>query len=218
MKRGELMNKQKLFCVLVFIFIYLQFQTNSYADVDVSKLSRVILNVRDTQNYLYKVYFFTSKETKSDFYICGGGEDKVYIGDYKFGIQKYGTKEIKVMPLILKGYPFNETKKTVFSLKAKSKMYPDLIVVSNQIDCNTKIGKLYYINKGNLVQINNSLSFVSSPRFNESNKLETMNYYNTEDLPWVLSTYSLDLKSGSLKFLDKKSFSFEEGKIIDNNW
>ncbi len=212
------MNKQKVFCILLFIFNYLQFQTYSYAEVDVSKLSRVVLNVKDTQNSMYKVYFFTSKETKSDFYLCSGGEDKVYIGDYKFGIQKYGAKEIKIMPLILKGYPLNETKKTVFSVKSKSKIYPNLIVVSNQIDCNTKTGKLYYINKGDLVPVNNSLSFVSSPRFNKSNKLETMNYYNTADFPWVLSTYSLDLKSGSLKFLDKKSFSFEEGKKIDNNW
>ncbi|MED2186703.1 hypothetical protein [Bacillus wiedmannii] len=42
--------------------------------------------------------------------------------------------------------------------------------------------------------------------------------YYMEDLPWVLSIYSLDLKSGSLKFVGKESISFKEGKKIDNDW
>lgn len=212
------MNKQKLFCILVFIFTYLQFQSYSHADVNVQELSRIVLKVKDTQNSIYNVYFFAPKENKSDFYLCGGSEDKVYIGDYGFGIQKQGEKNIKIMPLIIKGYLYNETKKTVFSVKAKSKTYPDLIVVASQIDCNTRVGKLYYIDKGNLILVNNSLSFVSTPRFNKNNQLETMNYYNMEDLPWVLSMYSLDLKSNSLKFVSKESLTFEKGKKINNAW
>ncbi|MGM2751115.1 hypothetical protein ACS2QP_06540 [Bacillus cereus group sp. Bce019] len=42
--------------------------------------------------------------------------------------------------------------------------------------------------------------------------------YYMEDLPWVLSIYSLDLKSDSLKFVSKESISFEEGKKTDNYW
>ncbi len=103
-------------------------------------------------------------------------------------------------------------------MKAKSKTYPDLIVVASQTDCNTRVGKLYYVDKGNLILVNNSLSFVSTPRFNKNNQLETMNYYNMEDLPWVLSMYSLDLKSNSLKFVSKESLSFEKGKKINNAW
>lgn len=45
-----------------------------------------------------------------------------------------------------------------------------------------------------------------------------MGYYNLEDLPWVLNTYELDLKSNSLKMIDKKSLSFEEGQKMKNKW
>jgi hypothetical protein len=39
-----------------------------------------------------------------------------------------------------------------------------------------------------------------------------------EDLPWVLNTYELDLKSNSLKMIDKKSLSFEEGQKMKIKW
>jgi hypothetical protein len=62
------------------------------------------------------------------------------------------------------------------------------------------------------------LSYTLPPRFNEKNELETMSYYNMEDLPWVLNTYELDLKSNSLKMIDKKSLSFEEGQKMKIKW
>ncbi|WP_137024550.1 hypothetical protein, partial [Peribacillus simplex] len=62
------------------------------------------------------------------------------------------------------------------------------------------------------------VSVKSPPRFNKNNELETMNYYNMEDLPWVLNTYELDLKSNKLKMIDKKSLSFEEGQKMKNKW
>nr|WP_272898087.1 hypothetical protein [Bacillus thuringiensis] len=40
-------------------------------------------------------------------------------------------------PVILKGFPYNETPKLIFLIK--SKLYPDLITVSLEIDYNTKV-------------------------------------------------------------------------------
>nr|WP_272898088.1 hypothetical protein [Bacillus thuringiensis] len=44
-----------------------------------------------------------------------------------------------------------------------------------------------------------------------------MNYNNTEDLLWILSTYVLELKSNTLKFINSKSF-FEQGQKLVENW
>ncbi|MDA2067965.1 hypothetical protein [Bacillus thuringiensis] len=213
------MNKKKaLLCLLVFIFSYFHFESYSYANINVSKISRAVLNLKDISGFNYNVYFFAPEEIKSDYYFCGGGDDKVYVGDYTFAIQKQGEKKINMTPIILKGFPYNETQKSVFSIKSKSKSYPDLITVSLEIDCNTKVGYLYYVSKGKLVPLNSSLNYVFPPRFNQKNQIETMNYNNTENFPWVLSTYVLDLKNNSLKFVNSKSFSFKQGQNMVENW
>lgn len=100
----------------------------------------------------------------------------------------------------------------------KSKSYPDIVKGSNQLDCNTKVGYLYYVDNEEIVSVKSALSYTLPPRFNEKNELETMNYYNMEGLPWVLNTYELDLKSNSLKLIVKKSLSFEEGLEMKNKW
>ena len=197
--------------------VYFQLQTYSYAENDIPQKSRVSLKVKDTKGVNYNVYFFSPTEKKTDYYLCSTG-DEVYIGDYSFAIQKQGKKEIKMTSIKLKGYPYNQTQQTVSTVQTKSKLHPDIVLVSEQIDCNTKLGHLYYVDKGNLIQIKHTLAYVLRPRFNEKNLLETMNYNNAADLPWELSTYTLDLKSNSLKFIGKKSFSYEEGQKIKDSW
>ncbi|MCY9005647.1 hypothetical protein [Peribacillus frigoritolerans] len=209
---------KRLFFILVFLFTYLHLQTYSYATViNIPEKSRVLLKVKDTKGIDYNVYFFAPEETKTDYYLCSTG-DEVFVGNYSFLIQKLGEKEIKTTSIILKDYPYNQTQKTVFPIRNKSELYPDIVMVSNQLDCNTKVGYLYYVDNEKLISVQSTLSYTLPPRFNEKNELETMNYYNMEELPWVLSTYSLDLKSNSLKFINKKSLSFEEGQKIKSNW
>ncbi|MFS0763314.1 hypothetical protein [Peribacillus phoenicis] len=210
------MKLTRVFFIAVFLFTYLHLQTYSYAtEINVSEKSRVLLKVKDTKGISYDVYFFAPKETKTDYYLCSTG-DEVFIGNYSFLIQKQGEKEIKTTSIILKDYPYNKTQRTVFPIISKS--YPDIVMVSNQLDCNTKAGYLYYVDNEKIVSVKSALSYTLPPRFNEKNELETMSYYNMEDLPWVLNTYELDLKSNSLKMIDKKSLSFEEGQKIKNKW
>lgn len=211
------MKLTKWFLLLIFIMVYSQLQTYAYAENDISQKSRVLLKVKDTEGVDYNVYFFAPKEKKTDYYLCSTG-DEVYVGDYSFAIQKQGKKEIKMTSIKLKDYPYNQTQKTVFPLQAKSKLYPDIVLVSEQVDCNTKLGHLYYVDKGKLIRIKHTLAYILRPRFNEKNQLEIMNYNNDADSPWDLSTYTLDLKSNSLKFVGKKSFSYEEGQKIKSSW
>ncbi|MGF9944617.1 hypothetical protein ABEX44_15340 [Priestia megaterium] len=203
--------------LLIFIMVYFQLQTYAYAENDISQKSRLSLKVKDTKGINYNVYFFATKEKKTDYYLCSTG-DEVYIGDYIFAIQKQGKKEIKMTSIKLKDYPYNQTQKTVFPVQTKSKLYPDIVSVSEQVDCNTKLGHLYYVDKGNLIRIKHTLAYNLRPRFNKKNQLEIMNYNNAANSPWDLSTYTLDLKSNSLKFVGKKSFSYEEGQKIKSNW
>jgi len=211
------MKLKKWFFLLIFIMGYFQLQTYAYAENDISQKSRVSLKVKDTEGVDYNVHFFAPNEKKTDYYLCSTG-DEVYIGDYSFAIQKQGKKEIKMTSIRLKGYPYNQTQQTVFPVQTKSKLYPDIVLVSEQVDCNTKLGHLYYVDKGKMIRIKHTIVYTLPPRFNEKNQLETMNYNNAADLSWELSTYTLDLKSSSLKFAGKKSFSYEEGKKIRDSW
>ncbi|MED4287392.1 hypothetical protein [Priestia megaterium] len=211
------MKLTRWFLLLIFIMVYFQLQTYAYAENDISQKSRVLLKVKDTEGLDYNVYFFAPKEKRTDYYLCSIG-DEVYVGDYSFAIKKLGEKEIKMTSIKLKGYPYNQTQKTVFPVQTKSKLYPDIVLVSEQVDCNTKLGHLYYVDKGRLIRIKHTLAYILRPRFNEKNQFEIINYNNTADLPWDLSTYKLDLKSNSLKFLGKKSFSYEEGQKIKDSW
>ncbi|MCR8927481.1 hypothetical protein NLI92_002870 [Priestia megaterium] len=211
------MKYTKSFFLPIFIMIYFQLQTHAYAENDISQKSRVSLKIKDTKGVDYNVFFFTSKEKKTDYYLCSTG-DEVYIGDYSFAIQKQGKKEIKMTSIKLKGYPYNQTQQTVFPIQTKSNLYPDIVLVSEQVDCNTKLGHLYYVHNGKMIPIKHTIAYILPPRFNEKNQLETMNYNNVAELPWELSTYTLDLKSNSLKFIGKKSFSNDKAEKIKDSW
>lgn len=211
------MKLKIFFFILLFLFTYLHSPAYSLAKNTIPQKSRVILKVKDNKGINNNVYFFASKEKKTDYYLCSTG-DEVYIGDYRFAIQKEDEKEIRVSSIVLKNYPYNKTQKTVFPIRTTSKLYPDIVLVSEQVDCNTKVGHLYYIKEGNLVGVKSNISYILPPRFNSKYQLETMNYYNMEELPWVLSTYSLDIRNNTLKFISKQSLSNEEGEKIKSKW
>jgi len=193
-----------------------------------TKKSRVTYTLKDSSGKKYTVYVIPTSEKKakasydsndgwSSVWAGASSGDTLYKGNYKLYLKKSGAKSVSYTGVQLKNYTYNSSRKMIYSIPARYKGQPDLLVVAQTESSNFEFGDIYYVYKGKLKKAKSGFFYTLRPQNIGKNTFKTAEYDNGYG-KWHLIDYTFTLSSGKLTRKRVVVKDFEDTKQITNGW
>ncbi|GLY11435.1 hypothetical protein [Pseudobacillus badius] len=150
------------------------------------KQSRVTHTLKDANGVSYKIYFAGVQEKKAiastdrndwatanDMYAEEG--DLLYTGNYTLYTHNPKTSHIKKSKFYFKDYLLNATRKTVYTVPARYKGQPDMLMVAYAVGDDIEAAHWFYMKNGVLTKVieGDTLFYTKRPQIVGKNKYLT---------------------------------------------
>ncbi|OCS87125.1 hypothetical protein [Caryophanon latum] len=146
--------------------------------------------------------------------------DLYYEGDFKIGLQAEGDKYVYIQPYSINDYTYNKTAQLVYKVQGKTSKDTDLFMVSKVCGSNCREATIFYVTNGQLSRAGIIL-YTAQPKSIGNNEYQEMVYSNAGEVGYHFSTFKLDPKASSIKYVRSKSFmndQFDDGSRIFDLW